>query len=836
MKVTAYSLGVLALIGIVAVGCTGVTGLTTLLGGGGARSVGDVATPGATEAPAGRPLASGAAIGVQVRNLPPKSADVTLRFFVTDRVVHLTLLRVPPVSTSVVIGPDRADRFTAGGVAEDGNSLPEGEFFEGIDFGDGTQAVYQIGGDPNEPSPGQDLPDGTPVNDDDVDDTPGANDPPQLVFLEPAEDQTVPLGSVVALVWRDADPDDDARIELALRSVESGGPRITLAPLIAEDPDGVNDRLRVVIENVSPGEYEVVGVIRDPVVAVEAVAPGRLRVVADPDNGAPELTILQPAADIAVLQDSSLAVAWSDADDGPAYITFYLDRDGVAFNSDDIQVSPPIAAEPDGAGADSGRVAISSVPVGEYSLLGVINDGEFIGTARSPGRVRVVARITPPPPSPSGQCATDADCRDSLYCNGLESCSGGRCYPGVPPCSFGQTCDESADTCVSLVFPCGSDEECSDGLFCNGQEMCGSNGRCAPGAAPCAFGQTCNESDDVCLLLGEECESNDECDDERFCNGQEVCDGACYPGSPPCDFGETCDEERNECVALLFPCHSDSECDDGSFCNGLEFCNTGGECSPGVAPCAFGEACDEEADVCHSLAAQCQFAEDCCDGVFCNGQEQCVVGVCVPGPWPCEFGETCSEATGCVPVTSTCSTSEECDDGIFCNGEEFCELGLCFPGTPPCYPGLLCDEAQQQCLAPAPIVIAATSESAQPGVVDVGSPYCIQYSLTNHTPLAGDQMRFFAIPLVTGPTVEIVVFDPPWLDGSGVFHVCVDFTPIDGILVNCDTYDPGSTSVFVELRLERQVGGVPTIVSIGRVKASFSPHSADIILGVRCPR
>ncbi|MBN1514179.1 MAG: hypothetical protein JXB13_19335 [Phycisphaerae bacterium] len=633
MKLAAYTLGVLALIGIVTVGCTGGAGLTALFGGGG-ESVADVAGPGATEPPAGRPVASGAAIGVQVRNLTDKSVDVTLRFFLNEVVVHLTLLRVPPASTSVVIGPDRTDRFTAGGVDEDGNSLPEGEFIEGIDFGDGSQAVYQIGGDPNEPSPGQDLPDGTPVNDDDVDDTPGANDPPQLVFLEPAGNQTVPLGSVVTLVWRDADPDDDARIELALRSVEPGGPKITLAPILAEDPDGVNDRLRVVIENVSPGEYEVVGVIRDPVVAVEAVAPGRLTVVADPDNAAPQLTILQPATDITVLQDSSLAVAWSDEDDGRAYITFYLDRDGVAFNSDDIQVSPPIAAAPDGAEGDSGRVAISNVPVGEYSLLGVINDGEWIGTARAPGRVRVAARITPPP-TPSGQCATDADCRDSLYCNGLESCSGGRCYPGVPPCSF---------------------------------------------------------------------------------------------------------------------------------------------------------------------------------------------------------GETCSEATGCVPVTSTCSTPEDCDDGIFCNGEEFCELGLCFPGTPPCYPGLLCDEAQQQCLPPGPIVIAATSEPAQPGVVDVGSPYCIQYTLSSYEPLAGDVMRFFAIPLVTGPTVEIEPLESPSIDSNGVYHVCVGFESIDGILVDCDTFEPGSTSVLMELRLERQVGGVPTIVATGRVKASFSPQSAEIILSVRCPR
>jgi hypothetical protein len=836
MKLAAYIVGGLTVIGIVAVGCTGVTGLTTLLGGTSGDSVADVANPGITEAPAGRPVASAASIAVQVRNLTAKSADVTLRFFVNDVVVHLTLLRVPPASTSLVIGPDRADRFTAGGVDEDGDPLPEGDFLEGIDFGDGAQAVYQIGGDPNEPSPGQDLPDGTPVNDDDVEDTPGVNDPPQLVFLEPAESQAVPLGSVVTLVWRDADPDDDARIELALRPVEPGQAAITLAPIIAEDPDGVNDRLRVVIENVSPGEYEVLGIIRDPVVAVEAVAPGRLTVIADPENEAPSLTILQPATGISVLQDSSLAVAWSDEDDGPAYITFYLDADGVAFSSDDIQVSPPIAAGPDGPGADSGRVAIPrDVPLGEYELLGVINDGERIGTARAPGRVRVAARITPPPPPPSTQCSDDEDCLDTLFCNGQEICSNGRCYPGVPPCTFGETCFEAEGVCVPLLFPCVSDEECLDVLYCNGEETCGSDGRCEPGTPPCALGQTCDEQADECRFLGELCETNADCDDGLFCNGQEVCDGICYPGAPPCDFGETCDEEADECVALLFPCAGDAECDDGFFCNGLEFCSTNGDCAPGPAPCALGETCDEGQDACYP-PAQCQSSEECLDGIFCNGQEQCLDGVCVSGPWPCAFGETCSEATGCVPLTSTCTASEDCEDGFFCNGDEFCEGGLCFPGEPPCGPGLLCDEDQQQCLEAPPVAISAVPAPQQPSVVDVGSPFCLEYFLSNYLPLPDDQMRFFAVPVDTGPEVEILPLSPPVAGPNGLYAVCVDFTPIDGILVDCEIFNPITASVYVELRLERLVGGTPTLVAAQRLKTSFTPSAEDVIVRVWCPR
>ncbi|HTA91019.1 MAG TPA: putative metal-binding motif-containing protein [Polyangiaceae bacterium] len=37
--------------------------------------------------------------------------------------------------------------------------------------------------------------------------------------------------------------------------------------------------------------------------------------------------------------------------------------------------------------------------------------------------------------SPQPQCARDADCSDSLACNGMETCSAGVCQSGVPPCA-----------------------------------------------------------------------------------------------------------------------------------------------------------------------------------------------------------------------------------------------------------------------------------------------------------------------------------------------------------------------------------------------------------------
>ncbi|MGB0717147.1 MAG: hypothetical protein ACPGXK_14805 [Phycisphaerae bacterium] len=42
-------------------------------------------------------------------------------------------------------------------------------------------------------------------------------------------------------------------------------------------------------------------------------------------------------------------------------------------------------------------------------------------------------------------CNVDADCQDGIFCNGLETCSGGFCAGGMTPCAG--YCDEAADNC-----------------------------------------------------------------------------------------------------------------------------------------------------------------------------------------------------------------------------------------------------------------------------------------------------------------------------------------------------------------------------------------------------
>ena len=186
---------------------------------------------------------------------------------------------------------------------------------------------------------------------------------------------------------------------------------------------------------------------------------------------------------------------------------------------------------------------------------------------------------------------------------------------GVEPCVDLEHCDEEADICLDCV----RDEECGDEVFCNGEELC-VDGFCADGPNPCEDDAHCDEEGGVCL----ECISNDECRDDVWCDGPEFCiNNACESGQAPCEEDEICDEENERCVDCLV----NEDCDDENPCT-LDLC----------------------------VAFDCSnpnFSDDtpCPDGLFCNGDETCQDGVCEDGEdVMCPEGETCNEDQDmCVP-------------------------------------------------------------------------------------------------------------------------------------------------------------------------------------------
>ena len=78
-------------------------------------------------------------------------------------------------------------------------------------------------------------------------------------------------------------------------------------------------------------------------------------------------------------------------------------------------------------------------------------------------------------------------CDDGLFCNGAETCLGGACVSGTPPCSGGEVCSESLKLCQPGPCSEGATEMLVEPLCCN----CETN----PGmlsASPGSAGERCD--------------------------------------------------------------------------------------------------------------------------------------------------------------------------------------------------------------------------------------------------------------------------------------------------------------------------------------------------------
>jgi len=293
---------------------------------------------------------------------------------------------------------------------------------------------------------------------------------------------------------------------------------------------------------------------------------------------------------------------------------------------------------------------------------------------------------------PNGWSADDAaSCDDGLFCNGPESCSGGTCQAGAPPCSDDGldctgTCSEDDDACNVLQpgfclidstcravgepapdNPClvcdpardsgawsnNDGATCSDGLFCNGEEVC-SGGACQAGSPPCADDgldctSTCSEDDDACNVL-----------QPGFCLIDSTCvgTGSSAPGNPCL----VCDPARDPGA---WSADDGASCDDGVFCNGQETC-LGGNCQAGAPPCADDGLdctvdCDESSSSCYLLQpGYCLIAGSC----YPAGQ--------VEPDNPCR---ACDPATASDAFTAR--DGQACDDGDPCTEADACRAGTC---------------------------------------------------------------------------------------------------------------------------------------------------------------
>lgn len=403
-------------------------------------------------------------------------------------------------------------------------------------------------------------------------------------------------------------------------------------------------------------------------------------------------------------------------------------------------------------------------------------------------------------------------CNDEQFCSVNDACDGaGLCVAGQgSPCALGAgACREASDTCAECLM----DAQCSDSLPCNGVETCDvATGSCENGSAVvCAGELTCNDQAGECRCPGGEvevslgvcepsaCTTDGECDDGDICNGVETCDTAieqCESGQPlvcndgaACNGQETCSPTSGcvagtpklcgagaECVDPLGTCEllcgngdvdPNEACDDGPLNSDTEPNACRMTCV--VASCGdsvqdAGEQCDDgngvpgdgcsanclvEACSVATVDADCTDVGECqrancvdgacfyndlprgtttgtcgSDGVFCNGNEICSGdGTCIATGDPCATDpqRVCSEAlSACV----ACLTDSSCADGVFCNGVETCgTAGSCQSGdSVECGLAEICDEGSGKCVSTCGngICNAGETSSTCPGDCDEG--------------------------------------------------------------------------------------------------------------------
>jgi hypothetical protein len=291
-----------------------------------------------------------------------------------------------------------------------------------------------------------------------------------------------------------------------------------------------------------------------------------------------------------------------------------------------------------------------------------------------------------------------AQCDDGRFCNGAETCDvADDCQDGAPPLLtdlVGCT-DDRCDEVNDQVIHVPNHALCDNGLFCDGAETCDARADCQDGVAPqlsdgvgCTIDR-CNEQEDEVTHTVD----HDACQDGQWCNGEEICDlrNDCQDGTPRTvtDNVGCTDDRCDEAGDRILHTPNHASCDDNLWCNGDEVCDVVDDCQDGT-PRALNDQvgctddrCDEAGDrVIHVPN------DGLCDNqLFCDGRETChPTDDCQDGTAPtltdnvgCTI-DRCDEQTDTITHTPN---HQSCQDGFWCNGNEVCdEQNDCQDGTP----------------------------------------------------------------------------------------------------------------------------------------------------------
>jgi hypothetical protein len=311
---------------------------------------------------------------------------------------------------------------------------------------------------------------------------------------------------------------------------------------------------------------------------------------------------------------------------------------------------------------------------------------------------------------PKGGCVASpntAPCDDGSLCTSGDVCGGGQCNPGkVVSCDDGNPCTNDSCDPAQGCFQLANAAPCSDNNVCTQDDTC-SDGKCLPGLpVNCDDGNVC--TDDQCLPT-KGCDTKDNtasCSDGNVCSGADVCKGgACIAGQAvTCNDGNPCtDDSCNPLQGCVFVANS-APCDDNNGCTSGDVCKDGA-CS-GPIGCDVHAQCAAGAK---SVSCQCKLGYSG-DGFSCGDVDECTQGtatcpantacqnkaggydcVCVQGFGDCdanlgngceaEFAVTAAHCGGCgiacssqniaVPACAASTCSGACNAGFGdCNGDK----------------------------------------------------------------------------------------------------------------------------------------------------------------------
>ena len=149
------------------------------------------------------------------------------------------------------------------------------------------------------------------------------------------------------------------------------------------------------------------------------------------------------------------------------------------------------------------------------------------------------------------QCASDSDCSDSLFCDGIEHCAPASpvasphgCVAGLPPCAAA-LCDDTTDTCAD-----GCPDADGDGYTTCAGDCDDHDASRYPGAT-----EVCDGDDEDCndATIGVRDIDGDGYTDDACCNGPATCGNDCddtragaHPGLP-----EVCNRRDDDCNGLV---------------------------------------------------------------------------------------------------------------------------------------------------------------------------------------------------------------------------------------------------------------------------------------------